>query len=550
MRTTIVSCIMLAVVALAIGLFNYGSGLIEEYINRSCTIAEYSNVAVRKSADVFGLSKKVMDVYRSLTPEQRESENYLDYYSDFDTSTTSGGDYGKLFHLLRSFTIDVDDVYLGMYDRDSNALVYIVDPDANEETRLKLGEWEYVEERETQLFLDWDGEERLYDISSPDKYGWMCTAGYPLRDENGEICAFILVDVMLDSILKSMIGYAWKVGLALLVATVLIAVFVAQVIKLMVADPINEIARAAESYVEDKKDGVEREHFTGLGADSGYEIVNLAGVMAGMERELAQHEERITRITAQEERIKTELGMARQIQESMLPNEFPAYPDRSEFDIYATMEPAKEVGGDYYDFFLIDDDHLCMVIADVSGKGIPAALFMMIIKTIVQSCAMLGHGPADILRKTNEGICSNNRLQMFVSVWVGILEISTGKITAANAGHEYPALTKNGEFFLMKDHHDLVIGAMEDRDYKEYELMLAPGDKLFVYTDGLPEATDSGEKMFGTDRMIAALNKNPDASPELILKDVRRAVDEFVKDAEQFDDLTMLCMEYDGKDTE
>ncbi len=250
------------------------------------------------------------------------------------------------------------------------------------------------------------------------------------------------------------------------------------------------------------------------------------------------------------ERISTELNMANKIQTSILPHIFPPFPDRKEFDIYASMDPAKEVGGDFYDFFLIDEDHLCLVMADVSGKGIPAALFMMISKVILQSCAMLGRSSGEILTKTNEAICSDNQVDMFVTVWLGILEISTGKITAANAGHEYPVLKRNGQFALLKDKHGFVIGGMDGMKYKEYEITLSPGDKLFLYTDGVPEATDAENQMFGTERMLAALNEAPEAAPQTILKNVRSAVDGFVKDAEQFDDLTMLCLEYIGTEGE
>jgi sigma-B regulation protein RsbU (phosphoserine phosphatase) len=255
--------------------------------------------------------------------------------------------------------------------------------------------------------------------------------------------------------------------------------------------------------------------------------------------------------TSERERISTELSLATQIQAAMLPHDFPPYPERHEFDIFATMEPAKEVGGDFYDFFFIDDDHLCLVMADVSGKGIPAALFMMISKTILQSCAMLGVSAGEILTKTNEAFCSNNQVDMFVTVWLGILEISTGKMTCANAGHEYPAIKrKGGSFELFKDKHGIAIGAMDGVKYKEYTLQFEPGDKLFVYTDGVPEATDADMRMFGTAQMVQALNNAPEADPEKIISNVRSSVQEFVKNAEQFDDLTMLCIEYLGNSLE
>ncbi len=281
---------------------------------------------------------------------------------------------------------------------------------------------------------------------------------------------------------------------------------------------------------------------------TGDEIEILAESFASLSKRTRNYIAQITQITAEKERIGTELALATRIQADMLPNIYPAFPERSEFDIYASMDPAKEVGGDFYDFFLIDDDHLCLLIADVSGKGVPAALFMMASKIILANNAMMGKSPAQILNDTNAAICANNREEMFVTVWLGILELSTGKLTAANAGHEYPALRRaDGSFELYKDKHGLVIGAMDMARYKQYELQLRPGDRLFVYTDGVPEATDAENTLFGTDRMLCALNTEPAASPQQILKNVRGAVDGFVKDAEQFDDLTMMCFEYRGK---
>ena len=278
------------------------------------------------------------------------------------------------------------------------------------------------------------------------------------------------------------------------------------------------------------------------------EIGTLAGSIDRMEEQIHAYIENLTKITAEKERISTELSLATKIQADMLPNIFPAFPDRPEFDIYASMTPAKEVGGDFYDFFLVDDDHLCMVMADVSGKGIPAALFTMASKIILANNAMLGKSPAQILTDTNAAICSNNREEMFVTVWLGILELSTGKLTAANAGHEYPVFRKaNGEFELIKDKHGFVIGGMDGIRYKQYELQMEPGSKLFLYTDGVPEATDAEQTQFGTERMLAALNEDVDAKPAEYLKQVHKAVNGFVKDAEQFDDLTMLCVQYIGK---
>ncbi len=238
-----------------------------------------------------------------------------------------------------------------------------------------------------------------------------------------------------------------------------------------------------------------------------------------------------------------ELNVASNIQRDMLPCIFPAFPERDEFDIYATMTPAKEVGGDFYDFFLIDDDHLAMVIADVSGKGVPAALFMVIAKTLLKNQAQTGASPKEVLEAVNNQLCENNEAEMFVTVWLRIYEISTGKLTAANAGHEYPAIRRSdGEFELYKDKHGFVLAGMENTRYREYELELHAGDTLFVYTDGVTEATNSGNSLYGADRMLQTLNRRPDGGPEELLHEVKENIDHFVGDMPQFDDITMLCL--------
>jgi serine phosphatase RsbU (regulator of sigma subunit) len=213
------------------------------------------------------------------------------------------------------------------------------------------------------------------------------------------------------------------------------------------------------------------------------------------------------------------------------------------------MDPAKEVGGDFYDFFLIDEDHLGLVIADVSGKGIPAALFMMKAMILLRNCVLAGLDPKQALEQLNEQISVNNSDSMFVTVWLGILELSSGRLTAVNAGHEYPMLkAPDGVFALYKDRHGLAAGTVEGIRYRDYELQLEPGSMLFVYSDGLPEANDSDGRLFGTERTLNALNENPARHPEATLNAVREAVDAFVGEAPQFDDLTMLCLAYYGPD--
>jgi sigma-B regulation protein RsbU (phosphoserine phosphatase) len=239
--------------------------------------------------------------------------------------------------------------------------------------------------------------------------------------------------------------------------------------------------------------------------------------------------------------------MATQIQESMLPNIFPAFPDRKELDIYASMKPAKEVGGDFYDFFFIEKDLLGMVVADVSGKGVPAALFMMASKILVQNLALVEKDPKLALEMTNEQICKNNQ-GMFVTMWLGIIDLKTGILTASNAGHEFPIIKQpNGKFELFKDKHGLVIGAYPDIKYTSYQIKIEKGGMLFVYTDGVAEATNREDEQYGLDRIVDTLNNGEINNPTEALKAVDKSVSEFVGDAPQFDDLTMLCFKYNGK---
>ncbi len=557
---TVVSCVIMAAIAMVIGMSIYGTDLEREYISRATSVAKNAGASVLHGQPrTRGLADQVMGIYNSLTPEQQlkavsddpaERAEYRSYYAAVNTELQTGDIYDVLIHMLPGFGVDVDYIYLGMYDRENHRLVYIVDADRNTETQMMPGDWEEVSAEEANKFLDWKARTAIYNVSRSEKFGWLCTAGYPIQYEGGITSCFCLVDVKMSNVARGLNDYAIKVFIPLLAATALLAWFMSRRIRQKVARPIDAIANAAQRYVQDRRAGSGvADHFSSLNIHTGDELENLSVTMAEMEQQLTQHEEHITRITAEKERINSELSMASRIQASMLPDTFPAFPDRKEFDIYAAMDPAREVGGDFYDFFMIDGDHLGIVIADVSGKGVPAALYMMIAMNIIRSHSLMGESPEKVLADTNTALCSNNRMEMFVTAWVGVLEISTGRMVAASAGHEFPAVysASAGKFELLKGKNGFVLGGIEGARYKEYSLTLQPGDKLFIYTDGVPEATDSSQTLFGTERMLASLNRAGGASPRETLETVRADVDAFVGKAEQFDDLTMLCLEYKGK---
>ena len=277
------------------------------------------------------------------------------------------------------------------------------------------------------------------------------------------------------------------------------------------------------------------------------EIGDLGEAFNRMTDDLRTYIADLTRVTGERERIRAELDVAARIQRDMLISTFPAFPDRKEFDLYATMRPAKEVGGDFYDFYMIDDHHLALAIADVSGKGVPAALFMMMSMLPLRGHAKGKSSPAEVIGIVNNILCKRNDESMFVTVWLGFLDLRTGKMVCANAGHEYPMLRHpGGEYELIKDPHGLAAGVMEDVRYRDYELQLEPGSDLFVYSDGLPEGINEENVQFGTDGILRTLNGAKDLRPEVLLPLMQEAEDTFAGTAPQFDDITMMGLHWNG----
>ena len=308
-----------------------------------------------------------------------------------------------------------------------------------------------------------------------------------------------------------------------------------------ITDPLKELTADVNEISEGNL-----ERRTSVSTDD--EIGNLAVSFNHMTDSLQKYIADLKEVTAREERIAGELAVATKIQSSMLPKDFDAFSSHKVFDLYATMTPAKEVGGDFYDFFFTDDDHLGMVMADVSGKGVPAALFMVIAKTLIKNRALFGGSPGEVLKYANEMLCEQNEEELFVTVWMAIIEISTGKGIAANAGHEHPVIKRaGGKWELVEYRHSPAVATMSGLKFREHEFELYPGDSLFVYTDGVPEATRADNEMYGTDRMIDVLNRQDNASCEQLLASVKEDIDTFVEGADQFDDITMMTVSWRGQ---
>lgn len=364
-------------------------------------------------------------------------------------------------------------------------------------------------------------------------------------DYNGKTVGYVGIDYDIGSISMYLVKTLLRIFVVMACFSALIIIAEFEMMQRKIVEPINQIEHKAAEFAESSHEleNVEQ-FFCKVDVTSKNEIDILAKSINNMMRDIDGYIDENNKITSEKERIGTELEMAAKIQNAALPKEFP---ENESFKLYASMDPAKEVGGDFYDFYMIDDDHLAMVVADVSGKGVAAALFMMISKILLENHLKYSGSPAKALAEVNNRLCVKNDAEMFVTVWMGILDLKTGIITASNAGHEYPAIKEaNGEYKLLKDKHGFVLGGMPDMQYTDYEIKLNPGDEIFLYTDGVAEATNSALELFGTDNMLTALNSKTAGGPERTIAIVKAAIDDFVEEAMQFDDITMLNVVYTG----
>ena len=489
------------------------------------------------------LAKTTYGVYRGIDdPHKMFRENKEDYYNRF-SEIARNPQYIALQYKLKLLCAATQaseiDIFIVFQEKEDG--IYIVD--ARDVELIKCGE------QFTVTKDNFDERGILKGLYSQSRFfGKVWTSGIHLfDDEEHGYSVYMTADIPTSVINTKVNLFVIRLLIISLLLSAIVSVGITMILRRNLVRPVKEVSGLARSFIDGyenrAKDSGKSDVFAKLDEGRIDEINVLINSMQKMESEMNGYIDDLKTATAERERISTELDLASKIQAAMLPSTFPPFPNRSEFNIFASMTPAKEVGGDFYDFYLIDDDHLALVIADVSGKGVPGALLMMVTKIIIKNYALMGNSPAKILELLNDQICSNNKADMFVTVWAGILTISEGKITAASAGHEYPFIKKgNGGFELLKDKHGFVIGGMEDMTYTEYEIKLEKGDTLFLYTDGLVEATNTEDEMFGAKRALKHLNDTKDAPPEIILDHMKNAVKGFVGEAMQFDDLTMLAL--------
>lgn len=386
---------------------------------------------------------------------------------------------------------------------------------------------------------------------SKSDYGYNTAAILPIVSD-GNVVAIIGVEIPMST--QEAVVRAHVTDTLLIIGAMVAVFMIVYMLWFLsrVVRPIEELSKEAEAFtLKTHSEGNAGYTISDklLKVKTGDEIEYLARSLYNMETYIDSTTRDLINAARESERERSELGIANKIQKDILPSHFPAFPDRHEFDIYASMTPARLVAGDFYDYFFIDEDRLCLVIADVTGKGIPAALFMVIAKTVIKNRAMQGGLPSEILKDVNNQLCEGNDTKMFVTAWLGIVDVRKGKLTFANAGHEYPVFTdEEGRFDFFKDRHGLVMGLKADMEYTDSQRDLKKGDMLFVYTDGVLDAQDYDGDAYGPDRLTDVMNAYQGVTPCELTERVLESVMDYSKDVDQFDDITMLAFEYLGDD--
>ena len=487
-------------------------------------------------------------------------QQYTDIANGIAENVSLGIDVGELDRYLESKT--ADDEYNAIRNhiqRTANAedcsVIYV----AKVHTDSKEREYIYNVVSKTSGFSPYDigfrdevSEEflKVYDRivkGESDSHNFMyarkgyTTSIYPMKDEDGNVVAIVGVVKNMSLLNTAKNKYIVKVILVEAIIAIVSGIFWTIYMRRRIVKPIRILNEAALNMVEHLEDGTSPE----IVVKNDDEIKDLADSFSKMYHEVGEYIEKLEKVTAEKERIGAELTLASDIQAHMLPCIFPAFPDYDEFDIYATMTPAKEVGGDFYDFFMTDEKHLAFVMADVSGKGVPAALFMVIAKTLIKNYAQMGQEPGQVFTTVNRLLCDGNDAGLFVTAWIGILDLESGLLKYANAGHNPPLIKKaGGQFEYLRSRPGFVLAGMDTTRYRQSEMVLNPGDRIFLYTDGVTEAANGEQQLYGEDRLESLLNRCQADTAEEMLADLKNDIDSFVCEAPQFDDITMLMLDF------
>ena len=523
---TVFALLNLIFISLVVGIVEYNSDK-KEYSETAFSFARAASRfidgdRVLRYLDVVGSNEKGEPVYYT--------DEYYDEVMSYLTATQSEYELMEYFYVFlpgeNTCTYIWDADTADMYSQ--RGYVSDISQKAKEQEAIRLA---FSRSPQEKIIVSTDGV-----------WGNVLSAFYPIFDSSGEPVALVGADLSVEGLISTYLHFLLPIILAILAVTAATAGIVFSKIKKILVLPIEQLNEATKDLVNELDSG---RHFD-LEIHTGDELEELADSFRKMDNDLRDYLDRLSSATADRERIHAEFDIAKQIQADIIPNEFPAFPDRKDFDIFAALNPCEVIGGDFFDFFLIDGDHLAVVVGDVSDKGVPAALYMVMVQTLIKNRALQGFTPAEVLQSINEQMLEN-KMEMFSTIWLAVLELSTGKGIAANAGHQHPVLCRAGKKFEHQIYkHSPPVGAMEGIRFRDHGFQLYPGDTVFIYSDGVRDAVNAQLELFGKQGVLKALNQEPEATPSVLLHTVRSAVERFIGDAEQTDDLSMLSFRYYG----
>ncbi len=557
---------ILVVIGLVIFIISAVSFFLAVYLHLSASIDNaiklnlYSGQMIAEHLDpvlVTELFEQGMEIYDSIPEEirqNRQSKEYLDYFD-----ALKGEGYNELKDYLEdaAWYEDIRWIDLRIADPENERWIYLISTYEDENGRFAPGYWETGDEA-FNTYRDSTDEELMdeesvwypirfvrsffyLDFKHIDRFSTTTDYYHP---ETGEIIGFVGTTEFYDDYREDISDFR-IMNLILVVFSLLWVFVIFGLISRWLTRPLTDLTNAAQNYVTDIDRSGNSHYFERVKIKSHDEVSLLRDSMVDMEEALSKYIQDITRMTAEKERSAVEMELSARIQAGLFIGTLEGDITKLHCNVNALIEPARKVGGDFYDYYAIDDDHIAITIADVSGKGIPAALFMVLAKTFLSMEGMKSKSPSAIIKEVNRKLCGQNPETMFVTIFFGIYKISEKKLVYVNAGHEDVILykSKEGKFSPRREEHDVCVAIFPDVDFTEHTLFFETGDKLFLYTDGVPEAQNSQEEMFGEERMLTGLNELKEFSGEEFLQKMKECVVCFTKDAAQFDDITMILFE-------
>ena len=543
----VVLTVLLVAMGVALTSYFISANQIDEYF-KGITIQSARNVASFVDVDFLQELRTMAEAedYQAIRDKAEEAEDDTEV-EQYIKDKGLWDKYVAQRDYLKQYVSNVTDIkylYIVVWgDKNATMDMYLVDADPE----VGTSQTGYYEERE-ESFLGMDGLEEVEPTISEGDWGWLCSGFAPVKNSAGEVVCQVGCDVGMDEVMSQRARYFTYIVIGVVAIIVVILGVAVLFARRVVVNPLNLITKEMEGFSPAPNISYEEAGVIDLKIRSHDEIYDLYQGVQTMQTDILYQLNDLTAMRSDKERRDAELAIAGQMQEDMLPKEFSSW---KEFSLYATVKPAKEMGGDFYDFFSIDDDHVGLVMADVSGKGVPAAMFMIVVKTLLKVRTTAPGTPAEVLHDVNNTLCEDNPAGLFVTVWFAIITLSTGEVVYANAGHEHPAILRGDSEYLIKKRDNMPpLAAMENLEYEDERMKLEPGDCIFLYTDGVPEAKRSTGERFGIDRMLDVLNRNRSASPKNLLYYVTSEIEEFADDIDPFDDITMMNIVWKGRGDE